>query len=207
MISMMIWVVALAGSIAAVCFAVAMEAHSAHLCATAMISFGIVAAAVNEHRTAEMAGASAYGLAATAARYMGLLWSWSALSAFVVYAMLLDWPYWVPIVVAMFVACGLCLFVALILDREAAAAKPDAWAPTLVAVMAQSQFAASALLLGIVAAARGASDVGLGGAHRWVALNLVLCTAAALLSLTGYLIMSSRTQSTPDADQTTAEAA
>ena len=188
MLSMMIWVFALAGSIAAVCISVAMDSHGAHLTATAIIGFGIVAAAVNEHRAAEVAGASIYSLAATASRYMGLLWAWSALSAFVVYALLLEWPYWMPMVVAMFVGCGVCLFVALILDREAVAEKPDAWANTLVSVMGKGQFAVSAILLGTAISMSRASDVVLG-THRWVALNLILCTSAALLSFTGYLIL------------------
>ncbi len=188
MISMMIWVFGLASSIAAVCISVALGSVTAHLTITAIISFGIVAAAVNEHRAAELAGASIYSLAATAARYMGLLWAWSALSAFVVYALLLDWPYWMPVVVAMFVGCGLCLFVALVLDREATAAQPDTWATLLVSVMANGQFAVSAVLLGTTISMSRSSDIGLG-AHRWVALNLMLCCSAALLSFTGYLIL------------------
>ena len=207
MISMMIWVLALAGSIVAVCFAVAFDAQSAHLSATAFVSFGMVAAAIHEHRTAELAGATPYRLAATASRYMGVLWCWNALSAFAVYSFLLDWPYWLPIVVAMFLACGVCLFVAIVLDREDSSVSPDRWAPVLVTAMAKSQFTVSAVLLGMMFAARQSSDVGFGGAHRWVALNLILCTAAALLTLTGYLIMNRSSQPASNTVLPTATAA
>ena len=131
-------------------------------------------------------------MAAIAARFMGLLWAWSTVSAYVVYAFILDWPHWVPVVMAMLVGCCTCLFVALILDREALAEVPDAWALTLVAVMSKSQFALGAILFGLLLAIQQSPGFNFGGAHKWVAINLAMCTAAGLLSLTGYLIMSER---------------
>lgn len=189
---MIIWVVALAGSIASVCYAVAIEAQSLHLGATALVTLGLVAAAVNEHRSAELAGASPYALAALAARYMGLLWGWSAVSTYVVYAFLLDWPYWMATVVAMIVGCCLCLFVGSVLDREDRAEAPDRRVIAIVAMMAKSQFALGAVLFGVLLALRQHSEMGIGGQHKWVALNLVIGTAAGLLTLTGYLIMHER---------------
>ena len=192
MISMIIWVLALAGSIAAVCMAVAFDAHASHIGATALVTLGIVAAAVNEHRSAELAGMSPFGLSAIAARFMGLLWAWSAISAYVVYSFILDWPHWMPVVVAMFVGCCVCLFVALVLDREDAAEVPDAWAPALVGMMSRSQFTLGAVLFGVLFAVQQHGDFNTDGAPKWVAVNLALCTAAGLLSLTGYLIMQER---------------
>ena len=187
MLSMIIWVLALTGSIATVCLAVAFDAERAHLAATALVTLGIVAAAVNEHRSAEMAGASQYALAALASRYMGLLWAWSAVATYVVFAFIVDWPHWMATVVAMIVGCGLCLFVAAILDREEANTRPDRRVPVVVDVMAKAQFALGAVLLGVLLAVRRSAE--LGGQHKWVALNLVLGTAAGLLTLTGYLLM------------------
>ena len=203
MISMIIWVLALAGSIAAICLTVALDAQNAHLAATALASFGIVAAAVNDHRTAQISGASRYTLAAAAARYTGLLWAWSAISAYVVYAFLLDWPYWMPVVVAMFVGCGVCLFIAAVLDRETTAENPDVWATIMVGVLAKGHFALGGLMLGCLIALRRQPEMVMGGAHRWVALNLILCTSGALLSLAGYLILSERdTIAAADTDST-----
>ena len=54
MASMLIWVLALAGSVAAVCLTVAFDNHSAHMSATALATFGIVAAAVSDHRAGEV---------------------------------------------------------------------------------------------------------------------------------------------------------
>ncbi len=207
MISMVIWVLALAASISGVCIAVAMEAQTAHLIATAAASFAMVAAAVHEHKSADLAAKSAYSLAATASRYMGLLWCWNAISMFVAYSFVLDWPYAMSVVLGMFAGCGACLIVALILDREAQSSAPDQRTLHLAAAMAKAQFALAAVLIGAMVAARHASQVELGGAHRWVALNAILCTAAALLTLTGYLIMNRSQHAAADAAGQTPAAA
>ncbi len=189
MVSMIIWICGLACGIAAVCFTAALEAQVAHLVATAVISFGVVAMAVNDDRAAETAGTTGFARAAAAMRYVGVLWAWSAISAYAVYAFLLDWVYWQPVVVAMLVACGLCIFTAIVLDRDAAADVPDARSLRLADAMIDGQFGLGALLLGACIAGR-LSETGLGGPDRWVALNLMLSTAAALLTFSGYLILN-----------------
>lgn len=189
MVSMVIWICALACGIAAVCFTAAIEAQVAHLVATALVSFGVVAMAVNDDRAAETSGASGFARAAAALRYIGILWAWSAISAYVVYAFLLDWVYWQPLVVAVFVACGLCVFMAIVLDRDAASASPDGKSLQLAEAMIKGHFGVGGLLLGMLIAGR-LSEAGIGGPDRWVALNLMLCAAAALLTFSGYLILN-----------------
>ena len=198
MVSMMIWVLALAASVSGVCIAVAMEAQSAHLIATAVVSFAMVAAAVHEHKTADGSATSPYTLAGIAARYMGLMWCWNAIATYVAYAFVLDWPYATSVVLGMFAACGACMIVTLVLDREAKSPTPDQRILRVAAGLTKAQFAIAAILIGAMVAARQASEVELGGAHRWVALNVILCTATALLTLTGYLIMNGRQQTTAE---------
>lgn len=192
MISMVIWVISLAGSIAAICLAVAMDAQTSHLGATALVSFGIVAAAVSDHRASDVAGGSEKALAANGARYLGVLWAWSAISANVAYAFLLDWPYWMPVVVCMFLACGVCFFMAWIMDREAASDAPDPLGLNLAELLPMSQLALGGLMLGALIALRRQPELSMGGANRWVAFNLIICTAAALLTLSGYLLTCRR---------------
>jgi hypothetical protein len=199
MISMMIWVLALAASISGVCIAVAMEAQTAHLVATAAISFAMVAAAVHEHKSADVAATSPYSLAGTACRYMGLLWCWNAIATYVAYSFVLDWPYATSVVLGLFAACGACMIMTLILDREAKSPTPDQRTLAVAAGLVKAQFALAAILIGAMVAARQAAEMELGGAHRWVALNVILCTAAALLTLTGYLIMNGRQQASSNA--------
>ncbi len=199
MLSMIIWVVALAGSISGVCLTVALGWHSAHILATAFVTLALVASAVNDHRSAELAGGTQYSLAAIAARYMGLMWAWSTLSAYVVYAFILDWPHWVTVVVAMFVACVLCLFMAIVLDREAISDTPDSGTSMLVRVLVKSQFALGAILFGALVAYRRQPDIAIEEAQQWVAINLAICTAVGLMTLTGYLILQEYRQSA-DAD-------
>ncbi len=202
MLAMIIWVLALAGGIAGVSLTAALEAHTAHMAATAFVTFGIVAAAVSDHRAATMAGASIHKLAAVASRYMGLLWAWSGISAYVVYGFVLEWSSWVPAVFAMFAACVMYLFAGLILDREAAAATPDAGTPVLISFLTKSQFALAATLFGILFALQRHPSFGFESESAWVVLNLAMGTAAGLLSLTGYLILHESRET--DADRSTA---
>ncbi len=190
MIAMMIWVLALAGGIAGVALTAALEAKTSHMAATAFITLGIVAAAVNDHRSSSENGTSPYRLAALSARYIGLLWAWSGISSFVVYSFVLEWSNWGPTVFAMFTGAVMYLFVGLVLDREARAPVPDTKAPVLLAFLNKCQFALAATLFGILFAMQqhpifGAQE---GGAD-WVAVNLAMGTAAGLLTLTGYLIL------------------
>ena len=194
MISMLIWLFGIAGSVSVVSLAVAFDAQSLHLAATAVVSLAIVATAVNDHRAAQMAGSSKFHLAAIASRYMGILWAWSALSAYVVYGFLLTWVLWLDAVVAMSVLCIAFLFVAMMLDREALAEAPDAAANTLVGNLAKAQFGIGAVLFGAMVALRSHPALFIGGPQQWVALNLFLCSAAALMTLTGYLIMDDTPQ-------------
>ncbi len=189
MLAMIIWVLALAAAIAGVTLTAALEAKSAHMAATAFVTIGIVAAAVNDHRAATLAALSPHKLAALASRYMGLLWAWSGVSAYVVYGFILDWSNWVPVVIAMFVACVTYLFIGLILDREALADVPDARASRLIDFLTKSQFALGATLFGVLFAFQRHPEFSADSDSMWVAINLAMGTAAGLLSLTGYLIL------------------
>jgi hypothetical protein len=189
MLAMIIWVLALAAAIAGVTLTAALEAKSAHMAATAFVTIGIVAAAVNDHRAATLAALSPHKLAALASRYMGLLWAWSGVSAYVVYGFVLEWLNWVPVVFAMFVACVMYLFVGLILDREAVADVPDPRASRLIDFLTKSQFALAATLFGVLFALQRHPEFSDDGESMWVAINLAMGTAAGLLSLTGYLIL------------------
>jgi hypothetical protein len=189
MLSMVIWVLALAGSIAAICMTVALDAHGAHVSAMALITLGLIAAAVSDHRAAEVDNASSYKLAATGARYLGLLWAWSTIATYVVYAFILEWAQWVPTVMAMLVGCVMCLFVARILDREAESAIPDSRSLALATWLARCQFAFGAIILGMVAAVKSEAVHSFHNAHNWVAVNIAMCTAVGILMLTAYLML------------------
>jgi hypothetical protein len=196
MLSMVIWVLALAGSIAAICMTVAMDAHGAHVGAMALITLGLLAAAVSEHRSAEVEGASSYKLAAAGARYLGLIWAWSTIATYVVYAFILDWAQWVPTVMAMLVGCVMCLFVARVLDREADSATPDTNSLMMATWLARCQFAFGAVILGIVTAVKSQAIQGFDNTHNWVAVNIAMCTAVGVLTLTGYLMLQDNRQPT-----------
>jgi hypothetical protein len=190
MLSMIIWVVALAAGIAGIAVTAAMEARAAHMLATAFASIAIVAAAVHEHRAATLANASPYRLAALAARHMGMLWAWSGIATFVVYGFVLEWSHWVTGVFTMFTCAVMYLFIALILDREATASIPDPRTATLLSFLTKCTFGLSAALLGILFAVQRHPELSAESGEYWAALNLAMGTIAGLLSLTGYLLLS-----------------
>jgi hypothetical protein len=189
MLATIIWVVALAAGIAGMALTTAMEAKTAHVLATAFASIAIVAAAVHEHRAAAVMGASRYSLAAIAARYMGMLWTWSGIATFVVYGFVLEWSHWLTGIYMTFTCAVMCLFIALILDREAAAATPDPRTALLVSVLTRCTFAIAALLLGALLAVQRYPDLIADNSEAWAALNLAMSTVVGLLSLTGYLLL------------------
>ncbi len=189
MLAMIIWVLALAAGVAGMAITTAMEAKTAHVLATAFASTAIVAAAVHEHRSAAVMGASRYSLAAISARFIGMLWTWSGIATFVIYGFVLDWPHWVTGVYTMFTCAVMYLFMALILDREATAATPDPRAASLVSVLTKCTFAMAAVLLGLLLAVQRYPDLVADSGDAWAALNLAISTVVGLLSLSGYLLL------------------
>jgi hypothetical protein len=189
MLAMIIWVVALAAGISGIAITAAMEAQSAHMAATAFATIGILAAAVHEHRVAALANASRYQLAALASRYMGMLWAWTGIATFVVYGFVLEWSHWVTGVITLFTCAVLYLFIALVLDREAAAPSPDPRTTTLLSVLTRCTFALAAMLFGVLLAVQHRPELSAGSGEYWAALNLTMGTTAGLLSLTGYLLL------------------
>ena len=197
MLSMIIWVFAITGSLSVVSLAVAFNAQMLHLVATAVVSLSIMAMAISEHRSADLAGQSESHLAAVASRYIGILWAWSAVSAYVVYGFLLAWPLWLGAVIGMSLLSVVFLFVAFILDREALSSGPDASISALLHLLTKAQFVIGTVLFGTMVALRSHPALTLGGAEAWVAVNLFLCSAAALMTLTGYLIMQLKPRTAP----------
>jgi hypothetical protein len=189
MLAMIIWVVALAAGVAGIALTAALEAKSAHMMATAFATIGIVAAAVQEHRTAALADASRYHLAAIASRYIGMLWAWTGIATFVVYGFVLEWSHSATGVYTMFTGAVLFLFIAIILDREAVAAAPDPRTAALVSLLTKCTFALAAISFGILLAVQRYAEFGGESGAYWAAVNLAMGAAAGLLSLTGYLLL------------------
>ena len=93
------------------------------------------------------------------------------------------------------------VLIALVLDREAAAATPDPRTATLLSVLTKCTFGLAALLLGILLAIQRLPELTADNGDSWAALNLAMGTTAGLLSLTGYLLLARKRAAGIDALQ------
>ena len=189
MLAMLIWVVGFAISISILALTAGANLQSLHLTICAVISLAIAFSATMEMSKAQAAGQNRSQVAAAIARYMGLLWSWSAVAIAVTYALVLSWVNWLPIFMILMLGAGTCLFVARILDRESVATAPDARIISLVRFVAWSKFGATCLTIGGLLAAGKLGADGFGGQSRWAAMNIMLCTAIGLSLISGYALI------------------
>jgi len=95
------------------------EMHIAHMALSAIMALILAFAALSENQKAVASGATASEIAASNARYMGLVWSWGALVLAITYGLLLVWREWWQFLIAFILIACLCLFFSLILKDEA----------------------------------------------------------------------------------------
>lgn len=109
MASMVIWMLALAGSIGLLMVTAAGQYYALHLLIAALASFGIAIMAVRENERSIRSGAQVFALAAINARYMGLIWAWGTVALIAMYGLLLEWKEWWQFAIAFGAAAVLCL--------------------------------------------------------------------------------------------------
>jgi hypothetical protein len=114
----------------------------------------------------------------------------------VTYALVLTWVNWLPVFIVLMLGAGTCLFVASILDREVSSSHPDRRIVNLVRLMAWAKFGGTCLVVGALVAAGKLGPAGFGGANRWAAMNIMLCTAGGLSLISGYALMLRKDRAT-----------
>jgi len=125
MSSLVIWMLILTISLSALVLSAAASMPVVHMALTALVSLVIALIAVKENTTLVESGASKNEIAASTARYMGLVWTWGALGLFVTYNFILQWKEWWHFFLAFAVLAVLCIFLATALARDAEAGKQD----------------------------------------------------------------------------------
>lgn len=102
------------------------ENYSLHLAVTAIVSLGIAIAAVRAQRREAGGTGSRAALAASTARYVGLVWIWAASALLVTYEVLLTWRESWTFVIGLAIVGAVCLLLAILFDRDAKTKKEDA---------------------------------------------------------------------------------
>ncbi len=112
-------------SIALMVLSAAKNVPLVHMAVTAVIALVVALAAIQESRMLRAQGESNATIAASNARYMGLVWTWGAVSLFVTYNFILSWKEWFPFFMAFVVAAGLCLYFSATMNKDTASGESD----------------------------------------------------------------------------------
>ncbi len=127
MSSMIIWMLGIGVSVAALVIAAALKQYYLHMVIAAIVSILVALTAFSETREGTSGKGSDMGhLASTNLRHMGLVWAWGALTIFVTYAFgILSWREWLHFFIALLVLAGLSLFLSATLRKDAEAHTDD----------------------------------------------------------------------------------
>lgn len=126
MSSMIIWMLGIGVSVAALVITAAQKMFFVHMAVAALISILVALVSLGESRAAD-ADANAGGAGIDIPlRHMGLVWTWGALALLVTYATdILSWREWWQFFIAFFVLAGLSLFLSATLRKDAQSGAGD----------------------------------------------------------------------------------
>lgn len=176
------WILSLALGLAAVILSAGASQPLMNLAAAGTVSLAFAVLAVSEHRALERANAAPSAVAASDARYMGLVWTWGALALLAVYNFILKWPEWWMFFSGFAFAAVLSLFVATALQRDAASGRDDATMLKLARILGGLQVTGMlATVVGLLVDRKMTRYLNPLKYPDWVANNIFFCGAAALL--------------------------
>jgi hypothetical protein len=119
MASIIIWIVGVGASIAALVIAAAFKLHYVHMAVAAAVAILIALAAIAATRSVELANGKRALLTSSNIRHLGLVWAWAALALFVTYAFVLQWREWWHFVLAFAALAAACLALSIALAKDA----------------------------------------------------------------------------------------
>lgn len=127
MSSLTAWMISLTLGLCAVIVTAGAGQPTLNLIATGLVSAAFASMAIRENRSliAERAGKSA--IAASTARYIGLVWTWGALALLVIYFLVFEnrWPEWWQFFMSFATAAVGCIIFANMLGRDDAEGRED----------------------------------------------------------------------------------
>ena len=148
MSSELMWTLILAIGLSVMILSAGASVPGAFMAMTAFISLTFALLAVRENKSLRAAGKSLNIVAASTARYMGLVWVWGALGLFVTYMFVLpEWKDWWQFFLAFSVAGVLCLFFAATHARDATAGREDQTMLKLGRALAITQLAGTLITM------------------------------------------------------------
>ena len=125
MAELVIWMMSLTLGTCITILSAAAQRPEIHLMVTAVVTLTLAIVAVQADRQLRGAGANRSAIAASTSRYIGLVWIWAACALLFTYEFILTWRESWSFVIGLIVVGALCLAVAWMFDKDAAAAKED----------------------------------------------------------------------------------
>ncbi|MDX2158602.1 MAG: hypothetical protein SFW09_19045 [Hyphomicrobiaceae bacterium] len=188
MTSMVIWMLGIGISVAALVLTAAMKQFYVHMAIAALISILVALASFAEARKETTRTGSVGVVTGTLLRHMGLVWTWGALSLLVTYAFdILSWREWWQFFIAFFALAGLALFLSATLQKDAANGTSD---PAMVniarGVALFILFAMVVTMVGLLADGkmwRFVKYADRRGSQDWAANNIFFFGAMALAAI------------------------
>ncbi len=127
MTSLTAWMISLTLGLCAVILTAAVNQPQWHLVATGLISVVFAMMAIRENRALVAEGATRNVIAASSARYIGLIWTWAAIGLLVIYSLIFEgrWAEWWQFFIGFLFAAVGCIVFANMLTRDAEAGRED----------------------------------------------------------------------------------
>ncbi len=127
MSSMLIWMLGIGVSVAALVITAAQKMFYIHMAIAAVVSILVALASFQEARGIYRGKDADAMVASSNLRHMGFVWTWGALTLLVTYAFdMLQWREWWQFFIGFFVLAGLCLFMSTTLRKDAEGGSTDA---------------------------------------------------------------------------------
>ena len=127
MSSLSAWMISLTLGLCAVILTAGANQPALNLFSTGLVSVAFACLGIRENRALIAEGAHKSEIAASTARYIGLVWIWGALAMLVIYALVFEnsWKEWWQFFLSFATAAVGCIIFANMLGRDAAQGKED----------------------------------------------------------------------------------
>ena len=193
MTSVAVWILTLAIGLAGVIVTAGSGGGLLNFAITGAVCLALTGLAIVERRQLAAAGANAQRIAASDARYMGLVWTWGAVSLIAVYNFVLRWPEWWMFFLGFAVAAIAALALAAALERDAGSPASDGTMLKLARILGGVQaIGMIATIVGLIVDRKMTRYLNPLKYPDWVGNNVFFCGAAALLVLSLVALMSNR---------------
>ena len=194
MSSELIWMLILAIGLSVMIVSAGASVPVAFMAMTALVSLTFALLAVRENKSQSAAGSSVNIIAASTARYMGLVWVWGALGLLVTYMFVLpEWKDWWQFFLAFTAAGVLCLFFAATHARDATAGREDQTMLKLGRALAAGQLAGTLITMAGLFLDPKKHFLNVSK-PEWAANNIFLFGALALAIISANALYAGRTK-------------